>query len=378
MRLLIATPFLENKGGLERVILKIAQNFNAKILSFSYNPDNTFEEFKSLEIEVAKPGLISKMPFGKRVTLAIEAGSYFYNLKVEKNEFDLINAHQTPSEWIRNKNSPVLWYCHSPNREAFDLYQWRMKKRNLFSKFVFWGSIKCFKHIEYQTVPKIEYIFTNSKNSQARVRQYLKRDSEILYPGVEIEKFRNRSSEQFFFYPSRIVPEKDIEFAINAFNQFSKKNPSWKLIIAGGISNRPEHLEYLKMLKSISGKNISIQTNISDAELIDLYSRCFCVLYTPVNEDFGLVPLESFASSKPCIARNEGGPKETIIDGVDGFLVDNIEQMVQKMQLLAQDPELCANMGKAGRKKVEREFTWKVFLDRFESRAKKMIELKSD
>ena len=109
MRLVIATPFLETKGGMERVVLKIAQHFKAKIHCFSYEPGATFEEFRSLEIETAKPGALSKIPFGKRVTSAIEAGSHFYNVKL--SDYDLINAHQTPSEWIRNKNSPVLWYC---------------------------------------------------------------------------------------------------------------------------------------------------------------------------------------------------------------------------------------------------------------------------
>jgi len=399
MRLVITTPFLEMKGGMERVVLKIAQRFDAKIHCVYYEPDNTFEEFSKLDIEVAKPGPLSRIPFGKRIATAIDVGYHFYNTKLD--DYDLINAHQTPAEWIRNRNRPVLWYCYSPNREAFDLYEWRMKRRNPVSKAVFWASIQAFKKLEFKVVPNIEYIFTSCKNPQARIKRYLNRESEVLYPGVEIQKFSCKGYENFFFYPSRITPEKEIEYAIESFKLFKKRataaggpkaggapgsktggesiNPkpeteNWKLVIAGGLSKRPEHQDYLKRLKSMCDDSISIETNISEEHLLDLYARCYAVLYTPVNEDYGLVPLEAFASSKPCIARNEGGPRETITDRQDGFLVNSVFEMSERMEQLANNSDQCKIMGKQGRKKVETSFTWDVFLNRFEEKAKEIVE----
>ena len=379
MRLIVTTPFLETRGGMERVVLKIAQRFDAKIHCVYYDPQNTFEEFSKLDIETAKPTALSTLPFGRRVASAIDVGYHFYNAKLE--DYDLINAHQTPSEWIRNKNSPVLWYCHTPNREAFDLYEWRMKRRNPFSKAVFWTSIQGFKFFESRAVPKIEYIFTNSRNSQDRITKYLHRSSEVLHPGVDADRFKCKSYEQFFFYPSRIAPEKELEYAIEAFKIFFSRKKStgesgtknWKLIISGSLSKRPEHQAYLKKLQSMADETIEIRTNISDDELLDLYARCYAVLYTPVNEDYGLVPVEALASSKPCIARNEGGPRETIIDGRDGFLINSIWEMAGRMESLSKDPERCASMGKEGRSKIEREFTWEIFLKRFEQKAQDLI-----
>jgi glycosyltransferase involved in cell wall biosynthesis len=372
MRLLIATPFLESQGGLERVILKISQHFDAKIHCISYNQENTFHEFADLDIEVAKPGLISKIPLGKRVSTALDAGNHFWNMELE--DYDLINTHQTPSEWLRNRNSPVLWYCHSPNREAFDLFEWRMKRRNPLQKIVFQAAIKFFKYYEFQAVPNIEYIFTNSMNSQSRIKKYLNRESEILHPGVEYEKFTSRNFEPFFFYPSRITPEKELEYAIEAFNRFSKKVEGYRLILAGSLSDRPEHMAYFKKIQSMCGDNISIATNLTNEELIDYYSRCYAVLYTPVNEDFGIVPLESMASQKPCIARKEGGPKETIDDGVDGFLISSPQEMADRMEQLSKDPELNVLMGKSGREKVMKKFTWDLFLKRFEQKAIELVK----
>lgn len=369
MRLAIATTFLETYGGVEKTVLKIAKHFDSSIYTTSYSPDFTFPEFKNLDIHSLKSSL-QKLPLEKRFISGISAGKSFYDLKLD--DFDLINPHQSPSEWVRNKNSPVLWYCHTPNREAFDLYEWRMKRRNPLQKAMFWAAIQAFRRIEFKLVPKIEYIFTNSKNSQARIKKYLNRDAEILYPGIEPKEFSCKDYEKFFFYPSRVVPEKEIEYAIRAFEIFSSKNKGWKIVIAGALSRRPEHAAYLRKIRAMAGQDVEILTNIGEEKLKDLYSRCFSVLYTPVNEDFGLVPIEAMASSKPCIARNEGGPRETIENGKDGFLVNSEEEMAQMMERLAKRPELAEEMGKTGRKKVIKKFTWERFLKRFEQKAREL------
>lgn len=369
MRLAVLTTFLETYGGVEKTVLKIASHFHASIYTTSYNPESTFPEFKNLEINLLKSPL-QKLPLGRRFASGISAGTSFYNLKLD--DFEIVNPHQSPSEWVRNRNSPVLWYCHTPNREAFDLYEWRMKRRNPVQKAMFWTAIQAFRKMESQIVPEIEYIFTNSKNSQARIKKYLNREAEILHPGIEPSEFSCKDYEKFFFYPSRIVPEKEIEYAMEAFKLFSSKNKGWKLVISGSVSERPEHIAYLRKIRAMASQDIEIFTNITDEKLKDLYSRCFLVLYTPVNEDFGLVPIEAMASWKPCIARNEGGPRETIEDGKDGFLVNSPGEMAKRMEQLANKPELAEEMGGIGRKKAIRDFTWEQFLKRFEQKAREL------
>lgn len=60
--------------------------------------------------------------------------------------------------------------------------------------------------------------------------------------------------------------------------------------------------------------------SISSEEKADLLARCLCVLYTPEDEHFGIVPLEAMVAGKPVLACNSGGPVESIVDGVTGFL----------------------------------------------------------
>jgi len=111
---------------------------------------------------------------------------------------------------------------------------------------------------------------------------------------------------------------------------------------------------------------------MDDEKLRDLYSRCTAVLYPPVNEDYGLVPLEAMASYKPIIAVNEGGPKETVEDGKTGFLVDSEQAMADKMAYVAENPQLAAEMGRNGRRRVSERYSWEAFFREFDKHVKKV------
>ena len=370
LRLKLVTSSLDVKGGANRVILKMAQHFDAPIYCRRYVPENTFEEFRDLEIIVPEKSRFDNAPVGRNALKTLESTNYFYNLKLE--DYDVINAHIAPSEWVRNRNSPVLWYCYVPYRFAFDLYKWKTRNMDIGRRIPFEAWIASFKYLENRTVPNIEYIFSVSKNSQDRIKKYLNRDSEVLYPGIETHKFSCKNYENFFFYPSRIDTIKEFEYAIEAFKIFSKKRKGWKFVIAGSLAGFFK--EYYRGLQSMCDDSIIIETDVSEERILDLYSRCYAMLFSAVDEDFGLVPLEALASSKPVIARNEGGPRETISDGVDGFLVNSPEQMAEKMEWLAQNPDTCEKMGRAGKEKVNKYFTWDYFLKRFEEKALEMIE----
>ncbi|MFH1125996.1 MAG: glycosyltransferase, partial [Candidatus Altiarchaeota archaeon] len=254
MDLAIVHPFLYTRGGAERVVLEIARHFNAKIFCSRYAPEDTFPEFKNLDVEVLKSRVSSVVPsvLPVRVRDAVVAGFKFYNKKL--GDFDVINAHGTPSEWIRRRNSPVVWYCHTPNREAFDLYQWRMSKRRLHQKALYWSMIQPYRLIEYSIVPKVEFIFANSVNTQLRLRKYLNRESAVLSPCTDYKDFHSETYGKYFFYPSRIAPEKRFEYAIRAFKIFRKRHRDWRLVIAGALfKERREHVEYYEKIRNMLG-----------------------------------------------------------------------------------------------------------------------------
>jgi alpha-1,3/alpha-1,6-mannosyltransferase len=69
----------------------------------------------------------------------------------------------------------------------------------------------------------------------------------------------------------------------------------------------------------VSGR-VRFLPSITDKRRNELLNECQCLLYTPSNEHFGIVPLEAALASKPVIACKSGGPLETVVDGRTGFL----------------------------------------------------------
>ncbi|MGC8699685.1 MAG: glycosyltransferase [Candidatus Micrarchaeia archaeon] len=373
MKLVIVQPYLTLRGGAERVILKIAEHYNAKIYTTEYSQSTTFNEFKNFDIEVIKKHvpLSNKLPY--RASQGLRYGYTFYNLKL-KEDYDLINAHISPSEWIRHKNKKVLWYCHTPPREVYDLYAERMKNRSYTEKFIYATFTKAYKLIAEGVVKEIEAIATNSENTASRIKKYFNRDATVINPAIDFEKFRNEGNGKYFFYPSRIIPNKRQEYAINAFKRFEKKKKGYKLVVAGTLSKDKEHVEYFNRIKKLADNNVVFKTNITDKELVELYANSTAVLFTALNEDFGYIPLEAMASYKPIISVNEGGPKETIIDGKTGFIVGSEEEMAEKMLFVAEHPKIAEEIGKQGRMHVEKNYSWSTFFKKFDKLARKVAE----
>ena len=186
-------------------------------------------------------------------------------------------------------------------------------------------------------------------------------------PGVDVEEYSCQGYEKFFFYPSRITPEKRFELAIEAFKKSGLSRRGFRLVIAGSlIKGNRGHFEYYERIREMIKGIGEVRLDVPRSELLDLYSRCYAVLFTPINEDFGIVPLEAMASGKPVIAVDEGGPRETVVHEKTGYLCKNVDEIAVCMALLANDPSLKERMGKEGRERVRRHFSWGAFFSAFD------------
>ncbi len=363
---------LNERGGAERVILKIAQHYDAKIYTLGYEPNSTFEGFKSLDIEVfAKRGILNgAMP--QVIANGVHYGMNFLKLKI-REDYDVINAHMSPSEWSRNKNERVMWYVHTPPREIFDPGIGAVRKRPAHEKLAYNALSLVYKHIESGMMKKIEGIATNSATTNNRIKKYLHRSGTVISPGVDCKGFSNEGDGKYFLYHSRIDRMKRQEYAINAFEQFLKqsKDKDYKLILSGTLSERyRSSTEYYDMLKAMHAKNVVFKLNPDDAEVKALYANCTALLFTPINEDFGIVPLEAMASSKAVIAVNEGGPSETVLQNKTGFLVNSTGEMARKMTFLTEHKGTAEEMGRQGRRRVEQAYSWDNFFNKFDALAR--------
>ncbi len=375
--MLLTQANLTLMGGAERIVLKIAQHYKAGIYTAEYSRGSTFPEFADLDIHVVGKPMLSKMlPYG-RVMQGLNYGMSFYNLKISE-DYDVINAHIAPSHWIKHKNDRVIWYCHTPLRDIYDLYEYRLSLKKAYQKPVHVLGAKGVRSIDRRIVKRIDFIFANSSNTKSRISKYYGReDAVVLNGGIDYKLYKDMGDGKYFFYPSRISQNKRQDYAIRAFSIFKRKVKGYRLILSGAVSKDDSYASYYRQVREEAKAvgDIDIIENPTDSRLRSLLSHSTAVLYTPINEDYGLVPLEAMASGKPVISVNEGGPRDTIVDGKTGYLVNDETEMAEKMRLIADNPQIAKELGKAGIKRIKEHYSWSRFFEVFDKKARQVAKL---
>jgi glycosyltransferase involved in cell wall biosynthesis len=159
---------------------------------------------------------------------------------------------------------------------------------------------------DYSTAARVDGFMANSKNVRQRVWKTYRRNSRVVYPPVDVDRFRYRDSEDYFLMVSELVPYKQLDYAIKLFAATGRR-----LKVVG------DGPDYARLRKLGSG-NVEFCGRVPDAELAQLYSRC-CAFVMPGEEDFGITMVEALASGKPLIALGRGGALEIVREGC-GFL----------------------------------------------------------
>lgn len=240
---------------------------------------------------------------------------------------------------IDTKKSPpnrpkILYYCHTPPRYLFDFRKMYLQK---FPR-IFRGVIEWF--FDYQAkkyrqlLEKVDTIFTNSQNTHDRLLHFCQKESEILYPPTDTEKFVPKNSEtnsaflqnlreklekntqksSYYLSFSRLSPPKRVDSVVEAF----LKMPDQNLVFTYG-QNDPLKEKILEKCRDAS--HIFPIPAPSDENFITLLQNAIANIYLPIDEDFGMSPVEAMACGIPTIGVNDGGLKETIIDGKTGILL---------------------------------------------------------
>lgn len=214
-----------------------------------------------------------------------------------------------------------LWYCLTPNRVLYDLRRQALARRGLVGKLALWLHILLFQHWDRRCVDRFEAIVSQTQTVRGRVRKYYGKESCVIFAPIDIDSYGvSHQAGTYFLAVSRLFPEKRMLMIARAFAGM----PSESLVMVGDGPQRKE-IEALERLHS----NIKLIGSVRERELVDLYKSCRATVYMPIDEDYGLVPLEGMAMGKPCIAADEGGCRETVIDGQTGYLVPPTVESLQ-------------------------------------------------
>lgn len=174
-----------------------------------------------------------------------------------------------------------------------------------------------------------------------------------VYHGIDIEKFTlNKEHGDYLVYFGRIHPDKGTWEAI----QVAKK-AKMKLVIAGIVQDKPY---YEKCVEPYLNEDICFIGSVGPDQRNSVLGNA-CALLHPINfsEPFGLSVVEAMACGTPVLAFNKGSMPEIIQNGVNGFIVSDIEEMSERLKdILKISREGC-------RKTVEAKFTQEKMVKKY-------------
>jgi glycosyltransferase involved in cell wall biosynthesis len=371
MKVALYYPWIYLPGGAERVILGLVQNsqYEWEIFTSRYESESTFPEFRDLK--VTQLGTVSVKRTLREV---MGAGARILTQKLPLEGFDaLVVVSDGVGDFtiFRNSSIPVFCCCLTPLRVAFDsaYRKGALARLNPVHAMVYRVAAACFRQLDRMAWKGYKEVFFISRESARRAAEgglIRANTATITHPGLGVRgEFVSSRSDPYFLIAGRLMWTKNIELGIRAFRSLLEQNPGlghFRLVIAGIVDRKSvPYFEYLKTLAA-GEERIEFRPFPSDEELRVLYRNCRAVVFTPFNEDWGIVPLEAMSFGKPVVAVNRGGPTESIEHGVQGFLCEpDPEEFALHMGLLASNTDLAERMGTAGILH-SRKFTWQAFV----------------
>jgi len=210
---------------------------------------------------------------------------------------------------------------------------------------------------EWLNASAFDLILVNSYFSRETLLRVYGLDSTVCYLGVDTQLFVNReyTRENVVIGMSQLSPHKNVAFVIKAVGKIGVPRPRLIWIANMGTDGYDDEMRKLAESHEVT---FEIRTSIADNELVDILNRATAMIYAPRLEPFGLAPLEANACGLPVVAVAEGGVRETIIDGVNGFLVQHQPQMMaHAIQRLIHDKGLADQLSKNGSRIVQEKWS---------------------
>lgn len=303
MNIAIIHDWLTNFGGTERVLEELIKIYPEADVYTSYLDVKKIERIKAKKIT---PSFLQKFPtaFKNRQLLVPLMPYVFENLDLSRYDLVISNTSSMAKGVITKVETPHICYCHTPTRYLWEPYvDDRASSSRLRLRINFqlrqWDRLAALRP---------DYFIANSENISKKIWKYYRRQSLVVYPPVNVDRFKvypKKEIGDYYLCTGRLIGYKKIDLAIQAFNDLGRP-----LYIIG---EGPEGNKLKKMAK----ENIKFLGRVTDEEQTRLYGQARAFVF-PANEDFGIVPVEALASGRPVIAYGAGGALETIKEGITG------------------------------------------------------------
>lgn len=312
-------------GGAERVVEQLHQMYPEAPIYTSYC---TSEWREQLDGKVVT-SFLQNWPFPALRKFVPFLRIWWFS-RLNFDGYDLvISSSGAEAKGIKvNKPTIHVNYCHAPTHYYWSRYDEYLKNPGFgfFDPLARVGLkllVGPLRRWDYKAAQRPDFIIANSNYTKERVKKYYGRDSVVIHPPVDIERFAGESDEprRGFVTAGRQTPYKRVDLAVSACNKLDLP-----LVVIG---NGPDHAK----LKKLAGKSITFLRGKDDAEVAHYFKSSLAFIF-PSLDDFGITAVEALAAGTPVIAYKAGGALDYINDKNGLFFneqtTESLERALQK------------------------------------------------
>lgn len=293
------------RGGAELVSNELARTFDAPMYYGFGDPELLPDDVRSIRLF---DGPVSEV-LQRSVFLRDLYYAWGAQRLPELAPYDVLVLSKNELSWyVPEDEQVVVHYIHSTPRVPYDLFQQRAD--SLTTRLYAFAARTLF----LQNTNYPDRFVANSELVARRVRRYWGVPEEkvaVVYPPVDVSQYEPRETADYYLTYSRLIPEKRIDTIVKAFRGLDER------LVVGGSGPERERLERL------APPNVEFVGYMSESEKVRRLGEAKALVYNAMNEDFGLVPVEAFASGTPVVGVREGYTKYQIRDGENGVLMDS-------------------------------------------------------
>jgi len=317
--------------------------------------------------------------------------------EIDAGDFDLFFANSSIAFYVpyimRHVRMKKVLYLQEPSRflyEARPVLPWvfsapeELEQASLFRPRQFIANYPTLQTLrlqakqEWLNAQACDRILVNSYFSRESVLRAYGVDAKVCYLGVDTTLFRNLGleRERFIVGLGSFNSIKGIDLAVKAVALLPEPRPPLVWIANSGSET---YQSMICELAGFLGVELRIRMAVADSELVATLNKAALLLCTSRLEPFGFATLEANACGLPVVAVAEGGLRETVEDGVNGFLVDpEAESIARAANQLLRDPALARQMGEQAVVNVQQTWNVERSVDRLETILLQVVSTKTD
>lgn len=358
MKVALVHDWLTGMRGGERVLEVLCELFpDAPIYTLFHFPGTTSNIIESRTIYHSS---LQKLPFVEKYYRYTYGLMPFAIEDFDVSDYDLIisSSHRIAKGVLAGPHTCHISYVHTPMRDAWELtHEYFGPDQMSFLKRLFiMPQLTFLRMWDVASTNRVDYLIANSNNVKDRIRHVYRRNADVMYPPVSLERFSvEYEKEDFCLIVGGFEPNKRMHLAIEAFNTLGMPLK----IVSGTGRGRKKAQEQAK-------RNVEFLGWQDDTVVAKLFAKAKAFIF-PGIDDFGITPLEAMACGTPVVAFAAGGALETVVDGKTGVFfheptAEALAEAIRKVDTITWDRDaIAAHTNAFSRERFKKEM--KEYID---------------